>query len=573
MPDSVPFVRDPSPQFFRTTDSDEWVRQSFHVQQRYSRVLVVNASGVGPESLVVESLDLNTRPASSGAGSAGEKTQYPVARVFRTIQDAVDESRGGDLIAVLPGTYAGFEIHHRPDTGDGRYIHIKAIGAPGEVTINDASERGQRRHHIWIPGGSYTIIQGFNIAGSTGPGLPQSGTTSGMLIGGAFGETGRMTHHVAVIQCFSHNHRVWGMHSTDSHTVLMQDNCFALSNREHCAYISNGSDNYCVRRNVFFASSGCGLHCNLDSYCSLHTILMRHSAMKDYPPYEATSQYVARLLKAATEIYGQNNFPDGRGPNFIIEENVFTGNGVNGGGAINLAGVHDSVVQNNLIYNNTAHGIAQYNDSAPHVDYAAIMQGGRSVQDAAAAPDKILFGTYRNLVRHNTVLMNAPGRYAIGMVNGAWGNRLRNNIFINNGGPSIEVTAQSLRDLDSGYNIANTLAYSAFAKAAPNSPWPDPPELSEDYAVLAKHRDERNHSTLGISLEAIAGHFVRPSNEPWILIEGNWWRLNPNRPDFHPRPASALLCGRGDPVELAPLDIEHERRDAADIGAYRAARG
>ncbi len=566
--DQVPFVRDPSPQFFRTTDSDEWVRQSFHVQQRYSRLLLVSATAAGPESLIVESLDLNARPASSG-----DKAQYPVARLFRTIQDAVDESRGGDLIAVMPGTYPGFEIHQRPDTGDGKYIHIKAIGAPGEVTISDASQRGQRHHHIWIPGGSYTVIQGFNIAGSTGPGLPQSGTTSGMLIGGAFGSTGKMTHHVAFLENFSHNHRVWGMHSTDSHTVLMQDNCFALSNREHCAYISNGSDNYCVRRNIFFASSGCGLHCNLDSFCSLHTILMRHSAMKDYPPYQPTHDYVARLLAAATEIYGQNNFPDGRGPNFIIEENVFTGNGVNGGGAINLAGVHDSVIQNNLIYNNTAHGIAQYNDSAPHVDYAAIMQGARSVQDAAAAPERILFGTYRNLVRHNTVLMDTPGRYAVGLVNGAWGNRLRNNILINNRGASIEVTAQSLRDLDSGYNVANATAYRAFAKDSPGSAWSDPPELSADFAALAKHRDEENHSKLGVTLDAIATHFVRPSNEPWILIEGNWWKLNPNRPDFHPRAGSTMLCRCGDPSELAPLDLQHEHRTTADIGAYRAARG
>ena len=46
-----------SPVFYRTRNSDEWVSHTFHIQIRYSRVLVVDASNRPPHRIRVASLD------------------------------------------------------------------------------------------------------------------------------------------------------------------------------------------------------------------------------------------------------------------------------------------------------------------------------------------------------------------------------------------------------------------------------------------------------------------------------------------------------------------------------------
>jgi hypothetical protein len=49
--------------------------------------------------------------------------------------------------------------------------------------------------------------------------------------------------------------------------------------------------------------------------------------------------------------------------NFIVEDNVINENGKAGGGSLNLAGLPDSLIQSNLIYDNRNHGIAQWNNA------------------------------------------------------------------------------------------------------------------------------------------------------------------------------------------------------------------
>jgi hypothetical protein len=133
----------PSPIFSHTTNSDEWISPSLHVQKIYTRVLVVDTSVRPPQRIKVSSLSLNAKPTDSTLGTH----TYSVQAVFKTLQEAADAAEGGDLIAVMPGTYAGFVLEDKPSAGDGRYIHFKAIGAPGDVVI----------------------IQGFNLAGHNMP--------------------------------------------------------------------------------------------------------------------------------------------------------------------------------------------------------------------------------------------------------------------------------------------------------------------------------------------------------------------------------------------------------------------
>jgi hypothetical protein len=58
-----------------------------------------------------------------------------------------------------------------------------------------------------------------------------------------------------------------------------------------------------------------------------------------------------------------------------------------------------------------------------------------------------------------------------------------------------------------------------------------------------------------------------------VLIEEGWWRLNPARPDFHPRADSRLLAGTGEESSVPRRDLEGVARRGADVGALGAARG
>lgn len=155
----------PSPVFYKTLDSNEWVSHSIHVQKKYSRVLLVDASDRPPGRIKVLALDLNaTRPAQTPSTRS-----YKVQVVFKTLQEAADAARGGDLVAVMSGTYAGFVVEDKPSVGEWRYIHFKAMGQPGDVIINRASPN--RDWMILLRATHHIIIEGFNIAGHNMPGI------------------------------------------------------------------------------------------------------------------------------------------------------------------------------------------------------------------------------------------------------------------------------------------------------------------------------------------------------------------------------------------------------------------
>jgi hypothetical protein len=537
-----------SPVFHRTQDSDEWVAASFMVQGTPARVLVVDGSGARPGTVDVRGLDLNAREAWAGLSAT-----LPVAGVFATLQEAADAARGGDLVAVMPGHYAGFVLGAKDDAGDGRYLHFQAEGKPGQVVIDrpgrdpDWMVLFQTAHHA--------ILEGFNIAGHTGPGLPPAGPRAGIMIDGDFGRSGRLAHHIALVGNFSHNHRKWGFHSTDTHTVLIQDNLFAFSAEEHSGYASDGSDDYVIRRNVFFGSRAGGLQCNIDSVSSFHEVL-KHPAFRDFPPERPDRAWAMALVDRATELFGANGFPDGWGVGFIIEDNVINGNGRGGGGSLNLAALSDSLIQNNLIYGNFNHGIAQWDDANPY-DAAYVEPGPRLPGDVKGPESLPLWGCHRNVIRNNTVLMANPERAALQFRNGSWGGRARNNLVVNDGGASIEVFGDSVYRLDSGFNVAGEVSYGG---------------MPESLKTLAVSLDESNHSAVGVRRAVVAAQMECDGDEPWVVVEGDWWRLNPARPDFRPRSGSTLLAGRGDPTELPARDLGGLARNAADIGAFAAAR-
>ena len=545
----ITFAASPAPpDFVKTHDSDEWVSRTFHIQKLYQRVLLVQAGGQTPHTVRIPDLDLNSKNAHTQTIRS-----YLVTKVFSTLQEAADAAHGGDLIAVMPGTYAGFVLGDRSDAADNHFIHFKAMGQPGEVQIDRPSQRDpdwmillQAAHHV--------IIEGFNIAGHTGPGQQLVGPRAGIMLDGDFGRSGKQTHHIVILANFSHNHRKWGLHSTDTHTVLIQNNLFALSAQEHSAYVSDGSDNYVIRRNVFFGSNASGLQCNIDSVSSFHELL-KNPQLQGYRREEATRDWAIGLVKLAAEKFGANNFPDGRGLNFIIEDNVINQNGKAGGGSLNLAGLQESLIQNNLLYGNFNHGIAQWDDANPY-DESYVEPGPQTVEQVKSADDLPLWGCHSNLIRNNTVLMNNRGRAAMQCRNGSWGTVMRNNIFINDQASSIEVFNTSIWRLDARFNVINVLSYTGM------------PDMLKRLAVRLP---EGNDTTNGVDRARISNEFVRYSEEPWVIIEGNWWRLNPNRPDFRPKANSQMLSRRGDQAALPPHDLLGRRNRRAFIGALSPA--
>ena len=540
-------AKEASPVFFHTLSSDEWVDHSIHLQKRYPRVLIVDASDHPPRRIALSSLNLNSRTKVDGPARS-----YRVFASFKTLQEAADAAQGGDLVAVMPGSYAGFVLEEKPSAGDGRYIHFKAIGAPGEVVINQPSRIADWM--ILLRATHHVIVQGFNIAGSNVPEQPPSGPRAGIMLDGDFSKTGKQTHHIVLIGNFSHNHRKWGFHTRDTHTVLIQDNLFARSAVEHSGYVSDGSDNYVIRRNVFFGSASGGLQCNLDSISSFHD-LIKNPELKDYPPEQPTREWAVGLMKLATDKFGENNFPDGSGVNFIIEDNVMNENGKLGGGSLNLAGLQGSLIQNNLIYDNLNHGIAQWNDENPY-DQSYVEPGPTSPDQVKGPDDLPLWGCHGNIVRNNTVLMNNHDRAAMQARNGSWGTKMRNNIFINDQPSSIEIFNTSIYRLDSTFNVVNTISYTG---------------MPDKLKSLAITLPEGPNTITGITRERAAKEFVRYSNEPWVIIEGKWWRLNPDRPDFRPRSDSKLFANWGDRKDLPARDLSGHERTTPSMGAFAPA--
>src|SRR5437870_9934018 len=95
-------------------------------------------------------------------------------------------------------------------------------------------------------------------------------------------------------------------------------------------------------------------------------------------------------------------------------------NGRVGGGSLNLAGLQDSLIQNNLIYDNLNHGIAQWNDANPY-DEAYVAPGPLLPEQVRGPDDLPLWGCHDNIIRNNTVLMDNHGRSAMQARNGSWG--------------------------------------------------------------------------------------------------------------------------------------------------------
>lgn len=504
-------------------DTDDFLDTHFHLQARYNRVLCVSQHDDCPDQIET------TVPCLTGACDHLPQT-YPVEAKLNNLQLASSTANPGDLVIIMPGQYSGLLVD-RKSGADGAYIHFKAWGEPGQVVVNTPGDPDRNNDFLfYFIAADYYIIEGIAF---------RDAPRAGLFITGAFEETGRFATHFIITNIYSHDNGDWGMLTGPASYLVIQDSVFTNSRVEHGLYISGSGDNMIIRRNVFQGNASAGLQINPDPHEAtlqlfgwLTTISGNTCGLS-----EGDVSYEGRATWTDVEAcYKSQGLPDlgefmtdGIGQNILVEQNIFTGNGSSGGTALNMAALRDSMVRNNLFYNNYASGI----DCGD--DYYA------QAKNLEVSP----FACQRVYVVNNTSV-DAGEDYAASVLT-FWGDARdmvsANNIIVR----AREDAYQILDQADQGLVSRRNYYYSLWIQN------PGGMALLED-------------SLTGFSIEEALMNFTAPGFEPWVLANGEWYQRNPNRPDFHPLPGSPLV-GAGDPLYTPPLDLEGDARTGADIGA------
>jgi len=286
---------------------------------------------------------------------------------FATLQYSADMVSAGDSVLVLEGSYVGFDV--RENANQNSPIVFKAI--ENNVVIDERNSTTP--DGINIENASWIVIDGFEVKDQ-----PRAGIRAAV------------SDFITIKNNFCHNNYRWGIFTGFTDDLTIENNTCSFSEDEHGIYVSNSSDRPIIRNNHSFNNNGCGIHMNGD-----------------------ISQGGDGIISDA-----------------VVEGNILHDNGYGGGSAINMDGVQDSEIFNNLIYNNHATGIAMYQ-----------IDGGDASKN--------------NKVFNNTVIQPSDGRWCIISVDGSTGNTLYNNILINHHSfrGSIALDAASITGFVSDYNI------------------------------------------------------------------------------------------------------------------------
>ena len=282
-----------------------------------------------------------------------------LAAPWATIQHAADTVQPGDTVQVRAGSYAGgyFETSGTAD------LPIVLENYPGESpSITD--DNPTTPDGINLEGASYMTVQGFAVNGRTRAGIRAV-----------------LCEHVTIRGNTMDANGVWGVLTGFCDDLLIEGNVASNSIEQHGIYVGNSGDRPVIRGNTIFGNNANGIHMNGD-----------------------ISQGGDGIISNAT-----------------VEDNVIFDNGLGGGSGINCDGVQDSLIRNNLIYDEHASGISLYQ----------IDGGGPSTG---------------NRVLNNTVLIASNGRWALNIQDAAANTTARNNILWNAHSfrGSLDISADSL---------------------------------------------------------------------------------------------------------------------------------
>ena len=380
------------------------------------------------------------------------------ANPWKSLQFAADSVGPGDYVIVKPGNYWGMNM-----TTDGKAdARITFHAMPG-VFIDEPNPENQL-DGINLEGADYVTIEGFSVADMPRAGL-RSVNNDGVILRG---------NH-------SDHNTMWGILTGWSENIIVENNVVSRSQVEHGIYISNSADGAIIRNNIVWGNNDSGIQFNADRYLP----------------------------------------GDGVHSNNLVEGNVIYDNGVGGGAALNFDGVQDSIVRNNLLYNNHSTGIVLY------VGFAA---------DSST----------NNLIENNTVVMAADARWALLMTDGSSGNTVVNNILLNlnptRGSMTVEANSlPALSDHNIVQNLFQTDGYNgSFSQWQSFSGGQDGNSLVYSQADIAAALD-------ALFVDAASGDFHLKANSPAIDV--------------------------GDPFHAPAVDIYQHARPTGmgvDIGAFEA---
>lgn len=297
---------------------------------------------------------------------------------WQSLQFAVNQLNAGDILEVMDGTFAVSQNVEVTAQGSAQ-SPIIIRSSSGQAIIDGQSMNGSAsaRDALYIVNSSHIVVHGLRVRNAPRSGIRVS-----------------LSDHITIQAARTGPNGRWGIFTdyTDDLNLLGND-CFE-SGTEHGIYHSNSGDRVVMRGNYCHDNAASGLQINAD------------------PALPG----------------------DGITSNALIENNVCARNGVLGGAAINLASVRDSVIQNNLLFDNLASGIVFWDDGF--------------------SPN---FGSKNNTVLHNTVVFQpGEGRHCIVVRNGSTGNRIENNIFCGGRRGAFEITTDSLSGLVVDFNLVHS---------------------------------------------------------------------------------------------------------------------
>jgi len=305
---------------------------------------------------------------SNGGNDAN--TGLDLANAFLTIQYAADLVTAGDTVFVENGTYAGFDVRNVNGTA-GSPIVFKALGT--SVLINQSGPI--RDDGINIENADYIVLDGF-ISNN----MPGNGNGIRLVL----------SDFCVVRNCSCDNNAERGIFTGFTDDILIEHNICTNSIDEHGIYVSNSSDRPIIRYNECFGNNNIGIHMNADVSAGGDGII------------------------SDAQIYGNS-----------IHDN-------NGAAGINMDGLEDPIVFNNLIYNNHfSQGIALFQQ-----DGAIVTNGAK--------------------IYNNTIVVPSDGRWGILVKNGAnVKTEIYNNIIINQHPWRGCIAVEDIAQFTSDFNILN----------------------------------------------------------------------------------------------------------------------
>ncbi len=382
-----------------------------------------------------------------------------VSQEYNSIQDAVDDAQPGDTVLIFPGNYApaGHITIDHSGTED-QPITVSGFGKGTVIDGVHTTERGV----FFVDEADYIVIENMEI---------KNGPSSGIRIS--------WSDHVTARNIVSHDNEKWGIFTSFSNYLLIENNECYNSKEEHGIYVSNSGDYPVVRGNIIHGNNVNGLHMNGDINCQPGDGIISHA---------------------------------------LVEGNIIYNNGAGGGSAINCDGVTDSVIRNNLVYDQHSSGISLYQ-----------IDGGAKSEN--------------NEVYHNTIIIADDGRWAVNLKDGSCKNNIYDNILLTEHSWKGSIAADCVDGLDSDYNV---FTYNDDAVT---------PDDDASYMTFSQWQD--------------AGHDVHS-------VQASISDLFVNYPyDFHLRAGSPAIdagtyFGVDDDLDGSsrPMDGDDDGDAEPDIGAY-----